>query len=81
MSGWEGSPVEPLTQRESEIVRSLASGRTAAEIADVLAVSCHTVKTHIRNVYLKLGISNRIELMMLLASRSFEVFGRHGKPE
>ncbi|MEO8549037.1 MAG: helix-turn-helix transcriptional regulator [Kofleriaceae bacterium] len=57
-----------LTEREREIVASLASGQTAAQIATSLVVSCHTVKTHIRNVYLKLGISNRVELMMVLAA-------------
>jgi len=55
-----------LTEREREIVASLASGQTAAQVATSLAVSCHTVKTHIRNVYFKLGISNRVELMMRL---------------
>jgi DNA-binding NarL/FixJ family response regulator len=56
-------PSETLTDRESEIVESLIVGATAREVARELRLSFHTVRTHIRNIYQKLGVANRIELL------------------
>lgn len=53
------SPVEPLTQRELEILHLLNSHLPAPEIANLLALSVNTVRTHIKNVYAKLGVHNR----------------------
>ncbi|MFB7631561.1 response regulator [Streptomyces sp. NPDC056149] len=55
-------PAEPLTDREEQVVRSLATGRTNAEIADALHVSLSTVKTHLANVQAKLAARNRVEI-------------------
>ncbi len=51
-----------LTIRESEIVRFVAMGMRNAEVAVALAVSENTVKTHLTNVFQKLGIRDRMEL-------------------
>jgi two-component system, NarL family, response regulator len=51
-----------LTVRESEIVRFVAMGMRNAEVAEALAVSENTVKTHLTNVFQKLGIRDRMEL-------------------
>jgi two-component system, NarL family, nitrate/nitrite response regulator NarL len=48
-----------LSDREAEILRLVADGLSAAEIADQLVVSVTTVKTHLRNLYEKLGVSDR----------------------
>lgn len=56
-----------LSSREREIVASLANGATAKEIARDLAISFHTVRSHIRNIYIKIGVCNRVELMRWLA--------------
>lgn len=53
---------ELLSQRELQIVDSLLYGATAHEVGRELNLSFHTVRTHIRNIYSKLGICNRIEL-------------------
>jgi DNA-binding NarL/FixJ family response regulator len=53
---------EPLTEREAEVVRLVALGRTNAEIATELYVSLSTVKTHLSSVQLKLGARNRVEI-------------------
>ncbi|MBK3580057.1 response regulator transcription factor [Streptomyces sp. MBT65] len=53
---------EPLTDREAEVVRLVALGRTNAEIAAELYVSLSTVKTHLSSVQLKLGARNRVEI-------------------
>jgi DNA-binding NarL/FixJ family response regulator len=53
---------EPLTERELEVVRLVALGRTNAEIAAELYVSLSTVKTHLSSVQLKLAARNRVEI-------------------
>lgn len=57
-----------ITARESEIVRLLIEGRTNEEIAARLFISDHTVKNHVHNVYRKLGIRNRVQLIQRFRS-------------
>jgi two-component system NarL family response regulator len=52
-----------LTFREAEIVRYVSAGLRNAEIAGRLAISESTVKTHLNNIFQKLGVRNRIQLM------------------
>ena len=55
-------PTESLTDRELDVVRLVALGRTNAEIAAELYVSLSTVKTHLSSVQLKLDARNRVEI-------------------
>lgn len=55
---------EMLTLREIEVVRMVASGQRNKQIADRLAISEGTVKTHLHNIYKKLGLSGRIALTL-----------------
>lgn len=55
-----------LTRREGEILELLAQGMTAAAIAEELVVSTSTAKTHMRNIYQKLGIHTQSELLLLV---------------
>lgn len=57
----ETAPAEPLTARESEVLRLLAQGLTNKQIALALQISENTVKFHVSAVYAKLGVSNRTE--------------------
>ena len=50
-----------VTEREMEILALVAEGLTNAQIARRLRVSDNTVKFHLQNVYLKLGVRNRTE--------------------
>lgn len=50
---------EPLTDREVEVLTLLATGMSNAEIGDELFISINTVKSHLKNVYGKLGVDNR----------------------
>ena len=59
------NPLTTLTRRELEILSSLAAGRTNKEIAAEKAVSANTVKYHIRNLFEKLGVSNRGQAIAL----------------
>ncbi|MEU1629788.1 response regulator transcription factor [Streptomyces sp. NPDC020096] len=55
-------PTEPLTQRELDVVRLVARGRTNEELAAELYVTLSTVKTHLANVQRKLTARNRVEI-------------------
>jgi DNA-binding NarL/FixJ family response regulator len=52
----------PLSERELDIARSVARGRTNQEIAAELFISLSTVKTHITRIQAKLGVRNRVEI-------------------
>ncbi|QFG21219.1 response regulator transcription factor [Actinomadura sp. WMMB 499] len=54
-------PREALTERELDVVRLVARGRTNEEIAGELFVSLSTVKTHVGSIHRKLGTRNRVE--------------------
>ncbi len=54
------SPMESLTERELEVVRLVAQGKTNAEIGADLFISPGTTKTHIANVQRKLAVRNRV---------------------
>ncbi len=60
--GGPGGLPEPLTQRELEVTRLVARGRTNEELAAELYVSLSTVKTHLGNVQRKLAARNRVEI-------------------
>ncbi|MBN1623836.1 MAG: hypothetical protein JXN10_04485 [Clostridia bacterium] len=52
-----------ISEREKEIIEALAQGKTNKEIASELFISINTVKTHIKNIYRKLDIKNRVQLL------------------
>jgi len=54
---------DQLTKREIEILEQLAKGFRNQEIADKLFISRSTVKKHIENIYLKLHVKSRVELV------------------
>ena len=58
-----------LTRREEDMLKLLLEGRTRAEIARELFVSGNTVKTHIRNLYRKMGVAGKDELVETLARK------------
>ena len=53
-----------LTEREQEVLRQIALGRTNHEIADVLTVSDETVKTHVGNILTKLQLTHRLQAVI-----------------
>jgi DNA-binding CsgD family transcriptional regulator len=64
-----------LTARESDVLRLVARGCTYAKAADLLGVSPHTVTSHIKNAYRKLGVhSGAAAVMRAVELRLFSEF-------
>jgi DNA-binding CsgD family transcriptional regulator len=55
----------PLTRRQREVLRVMARGATAAEIADELGITYNTVRTHIRAIFHALGVTRQTEAVAL----------------
>ncbi|HEX4688396.1 MAG TPA: LuxR C-terminal-related transcriptional regulator [Nocardioides sp.] len=51
--------VDPLSEREQDVLRLLATDLDGPEIARELVVSLNTVRTHTKHIYTKLGVTNR----------------------
>ena len=57
----EDTWIEPLSEREMEVLKLIVEGLTNQEIASRLYLSLNTVKAHTRNIYGKLGVNNRTQ--------------------
>jgi LuxR family maltose regulon positive regulatory protein len=64
------APLEPLTRREQEVLRLLATGASNQDIAQTLVISLDTVKKHVSNLLGKLGAGNRTQAIALARARS-----------
>jgi NarL family two-component system response regulator LiaR len=56
---------ESLTEREVEVLKLMVEGLNNAEIAERLVISLSTVKYHISNILMKLGVDNRVSAVSL----------------
>ncbi len=54
-----------LTKKEIEVLGILSLGYSDKEIADSLFVSIHTIKTHLRSLFVKLNVKSRVELILM----------------
>ena len=61
-----------LTRREKEIILLVIAGKTNKDIQDELFISLKTVKTHLYNIYRKLNVQNRLQLMNVIKTYSAE---------
>jgi DNA-binding NarL/FixJ family response regulator len=69
----------PLTSREREVLRLVASGLTSAQIAEQLSISPRTAETHRANMMRKLGLRNQAELIRYALQHHF-VPSENGEP-
>lgn len=53
--------IEPLSKRELDVLRLLATGHTNQAVADDLVIAVSTVKKHVNNIFGKLGVANRTQ--------------------
>ena len=58
-----------MTPRELEVLEQLATGRANKQIADVLKISEHTVKDHLKNILGKLHVADRTEAVTAALQR------------
>jgi DNA-binding CsgD family transcriptional regulator len=58
-----------LTDRQMEVLRLIAAGRTSRELADALVLSERTIERHIADIYRKIGARNRAEATTWLFSQ------------
>ena len=66
----EGSWVQKLTAKEKLVAGYIADGKTYKEIARLLNVSVHGVNHHTKNIYAKLGVSSRHQLVNKIGQRA-----------
>jgi len=62
--------IDRLSQRENQVLRLLAKGRTYKEIADSLGITSNTVSCYIRRIYEKLHVRSRMEAVAKLSPRA-----------
>jgi DNA-binding NarL/FixJ family response regulator len=75
------SGVNLLTRREEEVMRLVAEGLGNREIADLLGLSEHTVKNYLFHIFDKLGISNRVELVLYAVSNPKKEASASSQPD
>jgi DNA-binding CsgD family transcriptional regulator len=63
-TGWEA-----LTNAEAAVAQLASEGRTNREIAETMFISPHTVNTHLRHIFDKLGVNSRISLTRIAEAR------------
>ncbi|MGC5326896.1 AAA family ATPase [Brevibacillus sp. SYSU BS000544] len=64
MKSEEAELIEPLTERELEVLRLMADGFTNKEIAEQLVITIGTVKFHVNNIFTKLGVNRRTKAIL-----------------
>lgn len=66
-------PVDTLTPREKTIISCLTQGLRNRDIADHLTITEQTVKNHLRSIYDKIGVSDRLELVLYAIHQRLEL--------
>jgi DNA-binding NarL/FixJ family response regulator len=66
-------PVETLTQREKSVIACLMQGFPNREIARYLAIAEQTVKNHLRSIFDKVGVSDRLELVLYAIHQKLDI--------
>jgi DNA-binding NarL/FixJ family response regulator len=64
------SPIRELTQRERDVLRQLAEGKSNEQIGEVLSISPQTVRTHLQKAMEKLGATTRVQAVAIALRES-----------
>ncbi|MNY30072.1 Transcriptional regulatory protein LiaR [compost metagenome] len=62
------NPDSPLTKRETQILSLITRGKDRSQIATELFIEIETVKTHIKNIYLKLNVNSKADAIKVAKS-------------
>lgn len=71
-----GAMPEGLTERELDVLRSVARGRSNKEIGEALGISTNTVQVHLRNIFGKLGVGDRTEAVAYAIRQGWIALGK-----
>lgn len=69
-----------LTPRQAEVLHWVAQGKTNEEIAAILDCSFHTVKTHLKDIFDRLGVNNRAGAIGTAYRMFYELLHQSGNP-
>lgn len=70
---------ENFSPREKEVVKSLLEGKSNKQIALALGISTRTVEFHLNNLFEKMGVSSRVELILKLGKSTGDLFNNQVK--
>jgi DNA-binding NarL/FixJ family response regulator len=73
------SPAARLTQREQEVLRLVAQGKSNKEIASALSIAENTVKNHLKNILEKLHLENRVQAATFALRRELDAGSSAGR--
>ena len=59
-----------LTVREKEVIRYISEGKGNKQIADNLFISCETVKSHIKHIFRKMNVTNRVQAVQIAMEKN-----------
>jgi NarL family two-component system response regulator LiaR len=68
----DGTDLDALSSRETEVLRAMMTGRRGRQIASDLHISADTVRTHTQNIYAKLEVHSRLEAVSVARSAGLE---------
>lgn len=71
INNFHSNPNSPLSQREKDVLKLIAEGKSYSQIADQLFISKETSKTHIKNIYSKLQVNSKSEAIELAKSKRY----------
>ena len=70
---FEGERIKELSEREREVIRLIGQGLKNQQIASILHISESTVRHHLTSIYAKLGVSDRLELLVFAHRRGLTI--------
>jgi len=71
VESFQMQPDSPLSERETEVLQSIAEGKSYSKIAADLFISRETVRSHIKNIYRKLEVSSKADALKIASSNNW----------